>query len=80
MKRDASIPAASWLQDLTEGTQALGNYLGALQQARLTGKTHGPPPSEILDRSLRQYERIARALHDMGPVEKHHPQKQRRSE
>ncbi|MDE2463601.1 MAG: hypothetical protein KGO02_07805 [Alphaproteobacteria bacterium] len=79
MKRDASVPAASLLQDLTEGTQALGNYLGALQ-ARLTGKTHGPPPSEILDRSLRQYERIARALHDLGPVENHRLQKQRRSE
>ncbi|MGC8535772.1 MAG: hypothetical protein ACP5QR_09615 [Rhizomicrobium sp.] len=62
MKPNPSIPPTPMLHDLAEGTQALGNYLTALQLS-LSGNAHNPEMPQIVDRALLQYARIVETMH-----------------
>ena len=64
-KHDASVPAAPTVYDLTEGTQALGNYLSALQ-LNLSSHADSSATPEIVDRALTQYARIVEAMRALG--------------
>lgn len=62
MKPNASALPAPMLHDLAESTQALGNYLRALQLS-LSGDMHNPATPDIVDRALLQYARIVETMH-----------------
>lgn len=60
-KQIASSTSASLLHELAEATQALGNYLSALD--RDMGGNGGTLPSrDVLSRALAQYARVTHSL------------------
>ncbi len=65
MKQNASTAPTPMLHDLAEGTQALGNYLSAIQHS-LSGNIHSPATPEIVDRALLQYARVVEAMQALG--------------
>jgi hypothetical protein len=65
MKQNASTSPTPMLHDLAESTQALGNYLSALQHS-LSDDIHSPATPEIVDRALLQYARVVEAMQALG--------------
>lgn len=62
-KQIASSTSASLLHELAEATQALGNYLSALDRDMARGGI--PPSREVLGRALAQYARVTHSLREL---------------